>query len=324
MSGYLASEVKGSKIYCIGGFDNNSKEYKNVVEVYDVLSRTWETKAPMPTSRGDVSSVIIDDDIYVLGCGNAGGSGARLNKVEVYNISSNKWTTKSNFQVARSYATAKYVNNRLYLIGGLDSSSTIVADVEMYNPILDRWEFRAPFPTPRERLSSVIFEDRIYLIGGRVKSNYFSSIDVYNPESSKTDTSSIDVYIKPQNILSVSLNTNKIKFEDFNGVEDMVLDKATIIVVESNLRYQIKASLESDIRNNDGTEIIDKNILQIKSAIDDEYKTFPIIGEQIDIFKNLNPDNRKIEHDVSFKLKAGIPYKVENYKTSIKFEVAQI
>ena len=54
------------------------------------------------------------------------------------------------------------------------------------------------------------------------------SIDeIYNTISDivldkKLATSNLDVYIKSENILQMSLNTNSVTFEDFSGVEDMI------------------------------------------------------------------------------------------------------
>lgn len=50
-------------------------------------------------------------------------------------------------------------------------------------------------------------------------------------------------------ILSVSLDTNKIDFNDFNGMEDKEYRNSLNILVESNLPYEVSASLESEIQN---------------------------------------------------------------------------
>ena len=49
--------VINDKIHVLGGYTTTNHAYN---EVYDPSSSTWELKAPMPTARGFLSSVVLD------------------------------------------------------------------------------------------------------------------------------------------------------------------------------------------------------------------------------------------------------------------------
>ena len=137
-----------------------------------------------------------------------------------------------------------------------------------------------------------------------------------------SDTSNIDVYVKPESILSVSLNTNSVTFNEFDGINDVELPGSLELTVDSNLSYNINAILESEIRNSDGTKIMDKSILGIKANTDSAYSFFSSVGDKIILFENMNAVGAQ-NHLIDLCLKGGIPYEEDNYKTTIKIEVLQ-
>ena len=67
MSGLAAASV-GNSIYAIGGNDINLNDV-GTNEVYDAISNTWSTKAPMPTARGDLGVTSVNNIIYAIGGG---------------------------------------------------------------------------------------------------------------------------------------------------------------------------------------------------------------------------------------------------------------
>ena len=53
------------------------------------------------------------------------------------------------------------------------------------------------------------------------------------------------------------------------------------LTVESSLPYQVNGFLEDEIKNNNGTNIVDKSILSIKAHNESEYKSFMSVGDLI-------------------------------------------
>ena len=138
----------------------------------------------------------------------------------------------------------------------------------------------------------------------------------------KTATANVDVYIKCENMLSMSLNTNSIIFDDFSGVEDMEKQGIVEISINSSLPYQLNAYLPVEIENSNKSNIMNKEILNIKESNELNYQYFDNTTDKIVLKDNCVAGN-DLSHNVDLKLKGGIAHEKDVYKTTIKFEVEQ-
>ena len=138
----------------------------------------------------------------------------------------------------------------------------------------------------------------------------------------KTATSNLDLYIKCENILQMSLDTNQISFDDFSGIENVVKENAVSITINSSLPYQLNAYLPSEIQNSDKTKTLDKNILNIKESSESDYQTFTNTTDKIVLKDNCSSGNYLI-HGVDLKLAGGIAHEKDVYKAIIKLEAEQ-
>ena len=138
----------------------------------------------------------------------------------------------------------------------------------------------------------------------------------------KTATANLDVYIKSENMLSLSLDTNSVTFEDFSGVDDMEKLNTVNLTINSSLPYQVNAYLVNEIQNADKSKTMDKSILNIKANSESTYKEFADIVNPILLLDN-QPKGNDVSHGVDIKLKGNIAHKKDAYKTTIKFEVNQ-
>lgn len=137
----------------------------------------------------------------------------------------------------------------------------------------------------------------------------------------KQYTANTDIYIKPENVLSVSLNTNYITFEDFTGTEDLEKKKELEINVDSSLPYEVNTYLQNGIYNKDKTITVNPSVLNIKLSDDITYKNFTGVNNPIKIIDGATEKNKSYMFD--FKLSGGIITKADIYKTTLKFEVKQ-
>ena len=135
-------------------------------------------------------------------------------------------------------------------------------------------------------------------------------------------TTGLDIYLKSENMLSLSLNTNSIVFDNFSGVEDMVKDNAVNLMVNSSLPYQLNAYLEDEIQNADKSKTMDKSILKIKENSETAYKTFNDIKTKL-VLKDSCSKGNGINHSIDLKLKSNKAFETDTYKTVIKLEVEQ-
>ena len=138
----------------------------------------------------------------------------------------------------------------------------------------------------------------------------------------KTASANLDLYIKSENILMMSLDTSSITFEDFSGVEDMEKENAVNVTISSSLPYQLNAYLPAEIQSSDKTNTMDKQILNIKENSEDAYQTFTNTTDKI-ILKDNCPAGNDLIHGVDIKLKGGIAHEKDIYKTTVKFEAEQ-
>ena len=138
----------------------------------------------------------------------------------------------------------------------------------------------------------------------------------------KTTTANLDLYIKSENMLSLSLDTNNITFEDFGGVEDMEKLNAVNLMISSSLPYQVNAYLATEIQNSDKSNTMNKSIFNIKANSELTYKVFSDTVTPIVLLDN-QPKGNDIIHGINIKLKGGIAHEKNLYKTTIKFEVNQ-
>lgn len=99
-------------------------------EVYDPLSNTWASKAPMPTSRAGAAAGVLTGKVYVLG----GGTGSGIfSTVEAYDPASNSWTTEPSMPGVRQFLAAGVVDNVLCAIGGDNNFIALPAN-EAFTP----------------------------------------------------------------------------------------------------------------------------------------------------------------------------------------------
>ena len=138
----------------------------------------------------------------------------------------------------------------------------------------------------------------------------------------KNITSNLDLYIKSENMLSLSLNTNSIAFEDFSGIEDLELNNAVKLTINSSLPYELNTYLVTEIQNSDKSKIMDKSILNIKESSESNYNSFNNINEKLTL-KDNNVAGNNIIHSIDLLLRGGISHEKDVYKTTIKFEAKQ-
>jgi N-acetylneuraminic acid mutarotase len=185
LSGTTNTAVVG-KIYAIGGLITFPGDGISTVEVYDTVTDTWDTKAPMPTARSHLATCVLDGKIYAIG-GSIGSSSSwpGLPTVEMYDPVTDTWTTKAPMPTARWGLCASSVNGKIYAIGGTAGAPTYggLSKVEEYDPVTDTWTTKASMTTPRLDLTGVELFGKIYAIGGidRAQGTGHGTVEAYDP-----------------------------------------------------------------------------------------------------------------------------------------------
>ena len=138
----------------------------------------------------------------------------------------------------------------------------------------------------------------------------------------ETASANLDVYIKSENMLSLSLNTNSVSFEEYSGAAPMELKEAVNITINSSLPYDLNAYMPSEITSSDGSKTMPIDILNIKEGTKDDYQTFADTTNKV-VLKSYCIEGNNINHKIDLKLDNNNAHVADIYKTVIKFEAEQ-
>lgn len=321
----MECELYNGKIYCIGGFSFGNRV--DTVEIYDIKTNTWSTGANMPTPKNIFASELYGGKIYTIGGYNAGS----LDKVEIYDISSNTWSSGPTMLSGRSELETARVGNKIYAIAGLDISWNKTGIVEVLT--LDDLSLEQSAIEAVEKAESTILLDDISkarslvnsLRETNLKDNLQLRLNIISPNMSMSEkcvSSNLDIYIKSENMLSLSLDTNSIMFDGFSGVDDIEKLNAINLTVSSSLPYKINAYLSTEIQNGDKSKTMDRAILNIRANGESNYNTFVDIDSPTVLLDGQPADNN-VSHGIDLMLKGNLAHEKDVYKTVIMFEAEQ-
>jgi N-acetylneuraminic acid mutarotase len=155
-------------------------------EVFNPVTNTWSTAAPMINQRKAFGTTSLNNLFYAIGGIDTitGSNGSVLN--ERYNPVANNWTTLASMPTGRYGCSAAAANGRVYVFGGqigpVGSGNTNAN--EEYNPGTNTWQARAPMPESLRYTGAVNFNNLIYVYGGSRNSGIKNEfVYVYNPTS---------------------------------------------------------------------------------------------------------------------------------------------
>ncbi len=157
-----AAAVVGDILYVIGGTDAAGTYYANTY-AYDLVAKTWSTKAPMPGGgRGYFAAGAVNGKIYAVGGRNA--TTADFTTCEEYDPAANSWAAKAGMGTGRGGVGVAAIGNRIYACGG--GWSSYYSSVEWYNPGSNAWTTDTPFTTGRRTVGVCADGNTLYVVGG--------------------------------------------------------------------------------------------------------------------------------------------------------------
>lgn len=92
----FALSVCQNKIYVIGGWYNYESSslatnyITETIQVYDIASDSWQTKASMPYPRANFQATVVEDRIYLIGGRFPNGTDSNI--TQVYDPATDTWT----------------------------------------------------------------------------------------------------------------------------------------------------------------------------------------------------------------------------------------
>ena len=143
----------------------------------------WETLAPMPDRRTEISAASDGGRLYVL-VGFARDDGATTAPLEVYvfDPAAGAWSTLTSLPVGVNHAGLAYVDGALYVVGGYRETTFQATDrVMIYDIAADQWREGRPLPTARGALAVAVIDGRIHAIGGSGARGAGTAHEIYDP-----------------------------------------------------------------------------------------------------------------------------------------------
>lgn len=168
-----ATTVEGSKEPAING--NGPARVLTTNEVYDPVSNTWQSRAPMALGRNHAFAGAVNGKIYVIG-GRVGHAfitvSSNTDIVEEYDPAANLWSgLKAKMPSPRSGGGWGTHNGRIYVAGGEVSTPELAGAfraVEVYEPATNNWTKLPPMPMPRHGVAGAVVGNRFHLVSGMI------------------------------------------------------------------------------------------------------------------------------------------------------------
>jgi hypothetical protein len=194
--GWLGAAGIDRKIYVAGGKTIRTPEEKKAyghdyhftsrdnLEVLDLDSQTWSSRAPMPGGpRAGLAVTACRDKIWAIGGNTMIYQDQRIvDRVEVYDPATDTWTPGPALPRRIQGPTVATHNRLIYLTGGIsDADPDRICRSETYvlDPDVGCWESLAPVPTGRESSGVVVLNDLIYTFGGK-DPDYSTATEIYD------------------------------------------------------------------------------------------------------------------------------------------------
>lgn len=118
----------------------------------------FQNLADMSSGRGAITSVIVNDNIYVSNGYTANGDSGYIEK---YNITNNTWTVLDMALAPKRFASSETYNNKIYVFNGWGNSNMEIVDLAT-NTVTNG----ATNPFYAGNLGSAIHSGKIYTFGG--------------------------------------------------------------------------------------------------------------------------------------------------------------
>lgn len=129
----------------------------------------WETRAPVPDGRTEVSVTASGPAIYLIG-GFGPGEGRRASAPRAmlaYDPAADTWTAAGEIPEGVNHAGFAALGGKLYIVGGFrESTFQPTGAVRIYDRATGEWRDGAPMPTRRGALTLAVLDGRIHAIGG--------------------------------------------------------------------------------------------------------------------------------------------------------------
>jgi len=140
----------------------------------------WRSLAQMPTPRGRLAVVALDDLIYAIGGASEQGITGR---VEVYDAGSDSWNSAPPLPTPAANVQAAAVGGRIYVPGGYSANGDFLDCLQVYDLAAAAWSEGQALPLPLAGYALAAYQGQLYLFGGSGGQGYQADAYRYDPEA---------------------------------------------------------------------------------------------------------------------------------------------
>jgi len=181
---YHTSVFHKGKIYIMGGVtaDRPMGQIRLIetdkVEIYDLATGQISMGAPLPRTRYQAASALVDGKIYLIGgqrsAGLKAGSERPVGSVDIYDIASDSWSRGPSLPVARSCDVAVR-KGKIYAVGGYNGMS--LGRVDVFDPAVNQWSRGTDIPVPVSAHRCYLMNNKLLVIGDYKILNFVCQYD---------------------------------------------------------------------------------------------------------------------------------------------------
>jgi N-acetylneuraminic acid mutarotase len=168
----VAVRLKDGGVLVVGGSNNDNRDVEGSsqasADVFDPVTETWTSVAPMSTRRSHAVGVTLDDGrVLVAGGFNRAGE-VMLASAEIYDPALDIWSAAASMSMAHAFATATLLQDgRVLVAGGQHEINFATTASEIYDPLADRWTTVAPLAVPHAlHTATRLLDGRVLVVGG--------------------------------------------------------------------------------------------------------------------------------------------------------------
>jgi N-acetylneuraminic acid mutarotase len=122
----------------------------------------WETRAPLPLPRTEVSAAVLGNEVVVLGGFTADGASSR--RVDAYSPARDAWRRLPDLPVGVNHAMAVGARGQVFVLGGYSGAGAVLRTFFVLRGA--SWRALPRLPFPRAAAGAALANGRIVVAGG--------------------------------------------------------------------------------------------------------------------------------------------------------------
>ena len=177
---YDVCQVADDELLLTGGWNGVAKA--NCL-LMDLTHNTWTQMPSMRTARCRHRSVLVGDNVYVVG--GKDGSDTVTGSVERLSLTKRQWSSQTDLPRPVRLPAVTSHGHTVFVFGGRDGTDKDLTCTQAYNTITGQWVTMAEMPSICQIGAAVSLSRYIYVVGGYSKScmRYDSDTDSWLEQS---------------------------------------------------------------------------------------------------------------------------------------------